>query len=192
MLQSAKVAVATLDPQRALGVSAFGPLRFRRVLDGVAGDWRPLVTLVRLPKLTGVDCPAAPDAPCTLTGTNLFLLDSISRDAQFTQPTHIPDGFTDQSLAIPHLSDGHVYIRLRDDPTVVNSVVLDIRTPAINPAGPTNHPPAGAAGVGGTVARPETADAAATADAPGASGSGESTRATPTASSQPSSESEHH
>ena len=133
MLQSAKVAVATLDPQKSLGVSAFGPLRFRRIINGVSGDWRPLVTLVRLPKLTELDCPAASDAACTLTGVNLFLLDSISNDAQFTQPTNIPEGFTDQSIAIPHPQDGHLFVRLRDDPAVVNTVVLEVKTPS-NPA----------------------------------------------------------
>ena len=126
-LQSAKVAVATLDPQKAFGISAFGPLRFRRVVDGVSGDWRPLATLVRIPRLTGVDCPAALEADCTLTGANLFLLDSISRDAAFTQPTHIPEGFTDQGVAIPHVTDGHLYIRLRDDASIVSAVLLSVR-----------------------------------------------------------------
>ena len=98
MLQSAKVAVATLDPERAFGASAFGPLRLRRIIGGVAGGWQSLVTLVRLPRLTGVDCPAEPGAACSLIGADLFLLDSVSRDPKFTQPTPIPDGFTDQTL----------------------------------------------------------------------------------------------
>ena len=44
-------AVATFDPTKAFGFSAFGPLKFRLVNKGVAGDWQPLVTLVRLPVL---------------------------------------------------------------------------------------------------------------------------------------------
>ena len=37
--------------RKALGTSAFGPLRYRMVSSGVAGDWRPLATVVRLPVL---------------------------------------------------------------------------------------------------------------------------------------------
>jgi hypothetical protein len=128
MLQSAKVAVATLDPEKAFGASAFGPLRLRRIIGGVPGGWQPLVTLVRLPSLTGVDCPADPAAACSLVGGNLFLLDSVSRDAKFTQPTAIPDGFTDPTLLIPHPTDGQLYIKLRDDPSVVSIAVLTVRT----------------------------------------------------------------
>jgi hypothetical protein len=128
MLQSAKVAVATLDPEKAFGASAFGPLRLRRIIGGVAGGWQSLVTLVRLPSLSGVDCPAEPGAACSLVGGNLFLLDSVSRDAKFTQPTPIPDGFTDPTLLIPHPTDGQLYIKLRDDPSVVSIAVLTVRT----------------------------------------------------------------
>jgi hypothetical protein len=128
MLQSAKVAVATLSPEKAFGASAFGPLRFRRIIDGVAGEWRSLVTLVRLPDLTGVDCPAAPEAACSLSGAHLFLFDSVSRDPEFTQPTRIPDGFTDQTLVIPHPADGRLYVKLRDDPSVVSAALLTVKT----------------------------------------------------------------
>ena len=128
VLQSAKVALATLNPEKAFGASAFGPLRFRRIIDGVAGDWRSLVTLVRLPDLTGVDCPVAPEAACSLSGAHLFLLDSVSRDPQFTQPTRIPDGFTEQTLVIPHPADGRLYIKLRDDPSVISAALLSVKT----------------------------------------------------------------
>jgi hypothetical protein len=138
MLQSAKVAVGTLNPEKAFGSSAYGPLRFRRIIDGVAGDWRPLATLVRLPSLTGVYCPASPEAACSLIGANLFLLDSVSRDAEFTQPLAVPDGFTDHSLEIPHPTEGRLYIKLRDDPAVVSTALLSVKTPA-----PWVIPPAG-------------------------------------------------
>lgn len=144
VLQSAKVAVVTLNPKQAFGVSAFGPLRFRRIIDGVTGDWRSLVTLVRLPKLTGVDCPAAPEAGCSLSGANLFLLDSVSSDREFTQPTPIPDGFTDQTLVIPHPTDGRLYIKLRDDPSVVSTALLGVKaqTPGATEAGDGRATPA--------------------------------------------------
>src|SRR5688572_2472394 len=73
-LQDAKVVVATLDPAKAFGFSAFGPLKFRVVAKGVAGDWQRLATLVRLPALKELRCPTAPDLPCKLSGSNLFLV----------------------------------------------------------------------------------------------------------------------
>jgi hypothetical protein len=128
MLQSRKVVVVTLDPAKALGASAFGPLQFRRIVEGVSGEWVPLATLVRLPKFTGADCAADPDGACSLTGSDLFLLDSVSIDADFTRVTHVPDGFTARVLRIPHPPQGKLYLKLRDDPEIVNVARLDLRT----------------------------------------------------------------
>jgi hypothetical protein len=128
MLESRKIAVVMLDPSKALGASAFGPLQFRRIVEGVAGEWAPLATLVRLPKVTGVDCPVDPNAPCSLTGSNLFLFDSVSADPGFARVTRVPDGFTEPVLLIPHPSQGRLYVKLRDDPAVVNIATLDVRT----------------------------------------------------------------
>src|SRR3546814_1604697 len=50
-LENSKVALASLEPAKAFGFSAFGPLKFRPVVNGVAGDWQALATLVRLPVL---------------------------------------------------------------------------------------------------------------------------------------------
>jgi hypothetical protein len=140
-LQSRKVAVVTLDPSKALGGSAFGPLQLRRIVDGVAGKWLPLATLVRLPRLTGVDCTAERDVPCSLSGTDLFLLDSVSTDASFSDVTHVPDGFTESVLRIPHPSQGRLYVKLRDDPTVINHAVLNVRTPPPASTGPPSPGP---------------------------------------------------
>jgi hypothetical protein len=129
-LQSRKVAVVTLDPLKALGGSAFGPLQFRRIVDGVAGDWAPLATLVRLPKFTGVACPAGPEVACSLTGVDLFLVDSVSADADFARVTHVPEGFTESVLRIPHPVEGKLYVKLRDDPAV-NLAVLNLKTPPL-------------------------------------------------------------
>jgi len=129
MLQSKSVAVITLDPSKALGASAFGPLQFRRIVEGVGGEWVPLATLVRLPKFTGVDCGAEPNTPCSLTGLDLFLLDSVSVDADFSRVTHVPDGFTSSVLRIPHPQQGKLYLRLRDDPEIVNVARLAVKTP---------------------------------------------------------------
>jgi hypothetical protein len=125
VLQDAKTALATLDPSKAFGSSAFGPLQFR-VIDGTGaqGDWQPLVTLVRLPTLQGLQCPPAADQPCSLTGSGLFLLDSVSTDAQFTHPVQVPDGFPGNVLSVPHPEGQGLYVKLRDDPAVVNVVTL--------------------------------------------------------------------
>ena len=130
MLESRKVAVVSLDPSKALGASAFGALQFRRVVDGVAGSWTPLVTLVRLPTLTGVDCAAEPDDGCSLSGTDLFLLDSVSVDADFARVMHVPDGFTQPVLRIARPLQGKLYLKLRDDPAVVNVLVFPPTPPA--------------------------------------------------------------
>jgi hypothetical protein len=125
-LQNVRVAVATLDPAKALGASAFGPLRFRRVVNAVAGDWRPLGTLVRLPLLTDLRCPETSGTGCTLSGANLFLLDSVSGDSHFGQPIQVPDGFTGTALSVPRPLEARLYLKLRDDPTVVSVATLDM------------------------------------------------------------------
>jgi hypothetical protein len=140
VLQSRKVAVVTLDPSKALGASAFGPLQFRRIAGGVGGDWVPLVTLVRLPKLNGVYCTADQDAGCSLTGADLFLLDSVAVDAEFNRATHVPDGFTAAALRIPHPLQGRLYLKLRDDPGVVNVANVNVKT---TPAESTDPPSPG-------------------------------------------------
>lgn len=152
-LESSKVAVATLAPSKALGASAFGPLRYRVVSSGVAGDWRPLATLVRLPVLKRLECPGGTGASCRLSGANLFLIDSVSGNAQFNQPTPVPDGYTEQSLSVPRPTEGQLYVRLRDDPSVINVATLDVQTappsaggaPAAASEGASGAPAAGAA-----------------------------------------------
>ncbi|HKD52902.1 MAG TPA: hypothetical protein VKB72_01675 [Steroidobacteraceae bacterium] len=127
ILQSRRIAVVSLDPSRALGASAFGPLQVRRVVEGTSGEWIALGTLVRLPKVVAVDCPADPAAACAMSGSNLFLLDSISADPDFARPTRVPDGFTEGVLAIPHPAQGKIYVKLRDDPAVVD--VVNVKSP---------------------------------------------------------------
>ena len=125
MLQDAKTVVATLDPLKSFGPSAFGPLRFRPVAaNGEKGDWQPLVTLVRLPTLKALRCPHTPNQQCTLQGSSLYLLDSVSTDAQFQQSVAVPDGFAGSSLTVPRPTGTEFYVKLRDDRTAVNPVVL--------------------------------------------------------------------
>ena len=123
-LEDSKVAVATLDPAKAFGSSAFGPLQFRVLANGVPGDWQPLATLVRLPLFKDLKCPATADLACKLSGANLFLVDSVSADPKFAHPVQVPDGFPGYSMPVPHPTDGNLYVKLRDDPSVVNSTTL--------------------------------------------------------------------
>ncbi len=122
--ESAGTAIVSLVPATALGPAAFGPLKFRLVLNGVRGDWQPLATIVRLPALRSLDCPPTTGASCRLTGSGLFLLDAIAASAHFQAPTHVPDGYTDSSISVPRPSRGKLYLRLRDDPTTVSTVTL--------------------------------------------------------------------
>jgi hypothetical protein len=124
VLADAKVAVATLDPAKAFGFSAFGPLKFRVIADGVAGDWQKLATLVRLPALQELSCPSAPDLPCKLSGSNLFLVSAVAGDAEFKQSVQVPEGFPGRALPVPHPRNGKLFLKLRDDPSVTNSVAL--------------------------------------------------------------------
>jgi hypothetical protein len=132
-LENAQVAVATLNPAKAFGASAFGPLQFRVVAKGAAGDWQPLGTLVRLPVLTDLTCPPTPELACKLSGSNLFLVDSVSNDPQFAHPTEVPDGFLGSALPVPHPAAGPLYLKLRDDPAVINPTTLETRQLAPSP-----------------------------------------------------------
>lgn len=124
-LENAKVAVATLDPEKAFGSSAFGPLRFRVLLNGVAGDWQPLVSLVRLPRINEVSCPASVELACRLSGKDLFLIDAVSTAANFEPFTPVPDGFPGSVLLLPRPSDGRLYLKLRDDPSATHSLAVE-------------------------------------------------------------------
>jgi hypothetical protein len=127
VLQNHHTLLATLDPLKAFGTSAFGPLRFRAVApDGATGDWLPLVTLVRLPTLKDLHCPSDQTQPCVVTGSSLYLVDSIATDPDFTTPTTVPEGFIGNSLSLPRPAKTGFYLKLRDDPAAANSVTLPI------------------------------------------------------------------
>ncbi len=128
-MQDSKTVLAVLDPMKLLGPSAFGPLKFRPVgSDGVNGDWQPLVSLVRVPNLTAVRC-TPPEKQCTLSGDKLFLLDSVSADADFVNSVSVPEGFVEDALAIPPPKGKTLYIKLRDDPATIDTVALPVPQP---------------------------------------------------------------
>jgi hypothetical protein len=126
-LETRSVAIATLDPAEAFGPSAFGPLQFRVIDRGVTGDWQPLATLVRLPKLRQLVCPATPELACKLSGSDLFLVDAIATDEDFSHSVQVPDGFPGYALPVPHPKHGQLFVKLRDDPAIVNLASVDTR-----------------------------------------------------------------
>jgi hypothetical protein len=145
VLEDATTAVATLDPQKDLGASAFGPLKFRPVAEnGAAGDWQPLAQLVRLPVLTQLKCAkGASEKPCTLTGSSLFLIESVAADPAFTNSITVPEGYADLTLSVPHPdATKTLYVKLRDDPTPVNTAQPQTLTDAVQQSAVTPAPAA--------------------------------------------------
>ena len=127
VLQNPHTLLGTLDPLKTFGTSAFGPLRLRAIApDGTTGDWLPLATLVRLPSLKELQCPADDSASCTLSGTSLYLVDSIDVNPSFSNPVTVPEGFVGTTIAVPHPSKAGFYLKLRDDPAASNTVVMPI------------------------------------------------------------------
>jgi hypothetical protein len=136
-LQDQQTVVGRFNPAKSFGASAFGPLNFRAVNErGAGSDWQPLATLVRIPSLKELDCPDDLNQPCILEGTDLFLLDSVAGDAQFSHPASIPEGFLNSTLEVPHPANGTLYIKLRDDPSAVNLATVPSGSPTTHAAVP--------------------------------------------------------
>jgi hypothetical protein len=128
MLEDAKTALGVVEPLARFGSSAFGPLRARALSeDGVAGDWLPLGTLVRLPGFKELRCPHAAARPCALTGSNLFLAASISATPEFDNAADLPLEFTGTQVNVPHPLNGVLYLKLRDDPETVQTLTLPVK-----------------------------------------------------------------
>jgi hypothetical protein len=141
MLEDSKTALATIDPLARFGSSAFGPLQARVVSpNGVAGDWMSLGTLVRIPAFKELRCTHVANKPCTLSGTNLFLAQSISAAEDFSNETEIPPDFTGGQLMVSRpVNNGVLYLKLRDDPHTVQTLTLPVTvvSPANLPDGQT-------------------------------------------------------
>ncbi len=118
-LADPQVAIGTIVPAKALGASAFGPLRARVVRDGAPGDWIPIGTLVRLPRIISMQCPADAAAPCLLSAERLFLVTSLSTTPKFEQPVAVPDGYTGNTIQVPHPVSGSLYVKLHDAPEII-------------------------------------------------------------------------
>jgi hypothetical protein len=64
----------------------------------------------------------------------------VSNDAQFQPSVQVPDGFAGSSLNVPHPVHGILYVKLRDNPSVVNQVTQAELRPS--PAQTTSTTPA--------------------------------------------------
>jgi hypothetical protein len=126
VLQDEHTAIATLDPLKAFGQSAFGKLQMRPVAgDGTPGDWTPLGTLVRTPQITAIHCTTAGAPTCTVDGSNFFLVQSFGAAKDFAKAADVPTGFAENTFTVPTPADGTtLYLKLRDDPNVVATVAL--------------------------------------------------------------------
>jgi hypothetical protein len=169
MLEDARTALGTVEPLTRFGASAFGPVRARAVsADGVPGDWMALGTLVRLPAFRELRCPHASSKPCILTGSNLFLIDSLAAAQDFDNAVEVPADFTGAQLAVPHPANGTLYLKLRDDPKTVQTLTLPVTSAGL-PVANTAAAPAAVAPPAAATAAPSTAAATTAAAAPGAS-----------------------
>ena len=99
VLEDASTALGVVEPLAKFGSSAFGPLQARAIsADGTPGEWISLGTLVRLPGFKELHCPHNPSRPCSLTGTNLFLAESVAASPDFDNAVDVPSDFTGTQL----------------------------------------------------------------------------------------------
>jgi hypothetical protein len=168
VLQDEHTAVATLDPLKAFGESAFGSLEMRPVAaDGTAGAWTHLGMLVRAPVITAIQCTTAEAPTCSVEGSKLFLVQTFAAGKDFAKAVEVPSGFAEGSFVVPTPSDGTtLYLKLRDDPRSVDSVALP--TPVEKAAPPATGAVAPVATSVPRAAAPSPAGAAAPKVAPAA------------------------
>jgi hypothetical protein len=127
MLEDGETAVGTVEPLTRFGSSAFGPIQARALApDGTSGDWVPLGTLVRLPGFRELHCSRSTTKPCTLSGSDLFLITSIASTPDFASSTDVPSDFTGTQIAVPHPVSGALYLKLRDDTATVQVLNMPV------------------------------------------------------------------
>jgi hypothetical protein len=146
VIASVKCARATRAAAAAAAVAA------TRAAD--ASD-APATTAAPPPPVNDTTPPPAndPTAQCTLNGTSLFLIDSISSDPQFTHSVSVPDGYTNPTLAVPRPSSGELYLHLRDDPAIANTITVPANAATLSRTNATGGVSAAAA-----IARPPIDD----------------------------------
>ncbi|HET9510904.1 MAG TPA: hypothetical protein VFO80_07090 [Sphingomonas sp.] len=112
------VAVVRLSPAATFGPAATGEVRARLWRGEVAGDWQPLGRVVRLPVLTGLDCPGG-GTSCRLTGRDLFTVAAVAGSATMTNPTTLPPGFVGSAVDVPAPPGSSLFLRLQDAPDAI-------------------------------------------------------------------------
>jgi hypothetical protein len=86
----------------------------------------PLGTLVRIPAFKELRCPHSTAKPCTLTGGNLFLAQTIGTTQDLSTGVEVPPDFTSGQLSVPHPVNGQLFVKLRDDPATVQTLTLPV------------------------------------------------------------------
>ena len=126
VLQDDHTAVVTLDPLKAFGQSAFGPLAMRPIAaDGSTGDWTRLGILVRTPEIAEIKCTTVDASTCAVDGKNLFLVQTFGAGKDFAKSADVPTGFAQGEFAVPTPADGAtLYLKLRDDPNAPATLKL--------------------------------------------------------------------
>jgi hypothetical protein len=144
VLQDEHTAIATLDPLKAFGQSAFGKLQMRPVAeDSTPGDWTALGTLVRTPQITAIHCTTEDAPTCIIDGSGLFLVRSFSAGKDFAKGIEVPTGFAESTFIVPTPTDGTtLYLKLRDDPDAVAAITLPapVQKPVPAPVPTTQAP----------------------------------------------------
>ena len=129
LLEDANTALGVVQPLARFGPSAFGPVEARPVsADGVTGDWLPLGTLVRLPGFKELRCPHAVAEALHPHRQQSFSSPPRSPPTPaFDDPTNVPPGLLlEPSLSFPILPGGALYLKLRDDPSTVQTLTLPV------------------------------------------------------------------
>jgi hypothetical protein len=119
VIASVKCARATRAAAAAAAAAATRAANAGDAPDATAASGPP-------PPVSDPSTPAASDpaAQCTLNGSSLFLIDSIASDPQFTHSISVPDGYTNPTLSVPRPSSGELYLHLRDDPPIANTIMV--------------------------------------------------------------------
>jgi hypothetical protein len=143
VLQDDHTAVVTLNPLKAFGQSAFGPLAMRPVAaDGSMGDWTRLGILVRTPEISEVKCTTDDAVTCAVNGKNLYLVQSFGAGKDFAKSADVPTGFAQDEFAVPTPADGAtLYLKLRDDPGAAAIVKLPTPIRSASTSAPTQARP---------------------------------------------------
>jgi hypothetical protein len=124
-LENSHVAVATFTPAKAFGASAYGPLKYRVSAKGVAGDWQPLANLVRLPMLKETRLPGDPG-----TGVQAHRLEPVPDRFGVERCAFHASGPSSGRLSRIRAADSApwqtvaFFVKLRDDPGVINPTTL--------------------------------------------------------------------